>query len=411
MVRWRQVLNKIKGLNRIEYKKKIYQSADKIKLNIELAIRELTPSATKLLNKIALINNQSFSKQILNIITDNTNTIDDDIFQLLKFVLISNTDPSEDNPVFEMHDIIAQKITEMNGEQSNRNNLEDIFDKITRALPATMHTGHIFRNGKTVSDNLRVIASYQQTYNLSIYKLLPLNSSLLTDYINTLQYHKVEKILSWFNELDEKNVFKIWLMDNNTKYFYSRIFSNIGGYYKHRFADWNKALRYYLKAEQVLKNVVGYEAIKCNIFYNLANVYISLGQMKEAQNEINKMQEMFDTGVVDIQEIGMLHLIKAKFYHYNGDEDKALEESDKDIMETSKTGIKLNDLFFTVSYMLRADILNSLGRYEEAYAQAQQLYEMHKPVKQESHEVFGRIYIQMAKSELGLGKIKEALER
>ena len=158
----------------------------------------------------------------------------------------------------------------------------------------------------------------------------------------------------------------------------------------------------------MLEKVVGYQAIKCNVFYNLANVYISLGQMNEAENEINKMQEMFDTGVVDTQEIGMLHLIKAKFYHYNGNENKALEESDKDIIETSKTGIKLNDLFFTVSYLLRADILNSLNKYNESYAQAEQLYNMHKPSKKEDHEIFGRIYTQMAKAELGLGDIDKA---
>ncbi|WP_341789275.1 hypothetical protein [Rickettsia endosymbiont of Polydrusus tereticollis] len=58
--------------------------------------------------------------------------------------------------------------------------------------------------------------------------------------------------------------------------------------------------------------------------------------MQKAQNEINKMQKMFDSGIIDMQEIGMLHLIKAKFYHYNGNEDMALEESNKDILETSK---------------------------------------------------------------------------
>lgn len=44
-----------------------------------MAIQQLKPSAVKLLNKIALLNNQSFSKQLLTIITDNTNTLDDDI--------------------------------------------------------------------------------------------------------------------------------------------------------------------------------------------------------------------------------------------------------------------------------------------------------------------------------------------
>ena len=410
IVQGAQLLNQIKGLDKEVYMKKIQQSADKIKLNIEQAIKELKPSASKLLTKIALINNQRFSKDFLKIITNYPETLDDDIFQLSKFALVSNIESDEGNPVFEMHDIIAQKIMEINGDQKNKDYLEDIIDKVIKALPATMHTGHIFRNGKTISENLKIIVSHQQRYNLSIYKLLALNSSLLTDYINTLQYYEVEKILSWFDELDKKNMFKLWLMDNDTKYFYSRIFSNIGGYYKHRFADWNKALGFYLKANMVIENVTGYQAIKCNVLYNLASVYISLGQTKEAENEINIMQKMFDTGVVDIQEIGMLHLVRAKFYHYIGDEKKALEESDKDLIETSKTGIKLNDLFFTVSYILRAEILNSLEKYQEAYTQAQQLYNMHKATKKEDHEIFGRIFTQMARSELWLGKKAEAAE-
>ncbi|WP_341789274.1 hypothetical protein [Rickettsia endosymbiont of Polydrusus tereticollis] len=73
-----------------------------------------------------------------------------------------------------MHDIIAQKIMEINGYQNNKSNFEVIVDKVTEALPATMHTGHIFRNGKTISENLKIIFSNQQKYNLSIYKVLPL---------------------------------------------------------------------------------------------------------------------------------------------------------------------------------------------------------------------------------------------
>jgi hypothetical protein len=68
-------LNKIKGLDIEEYKKRIYQSVDKIAININMAIKELKPSAVKLLNKIALLNNQSFSKQLLSITTDSKDTI------------------------------------------------------------------------------------------------------------------------------------------------------------------------------------------------------------------------------------------------------------------------------------------------------------------------------------------------
>ncbi|MDR0329986.1 MAG: tetratricopeptide repeat protein, partial [Rickettsia sp.] len=56
------------------------------------------------------------------------------------------------------------------------------------------------------------------------------------------------------------------------------------------------------------------------------------------------------------------------------------------------------------------EILSYLGRYQEAYAQAKQLYDMHKPIKSEDHRTFGYIYRTMARSELGLGKIDNALD-
>jgi hypothetical protein len=108
-----QLLNKVKGLDKEEYKKKIYQSTDKIATNISMAIQQLNPSAVKLLNKIALLNNQSFSKQFLSTITDHKDTLDDDIYQLSKSMLISNIDPNKDNPIFEMHDIVSNKIMEL----------------------------------------------------------------------------------------------------------------------------------------------------------------------------------------------------------------------------------------------------------------------------------------------------------
>jgi hypothetical protein len=410
IVQGAQLLNQVKGLDKEEYKNKIHQSADKIKSNIKLAIKALKPSTVKILKKIALINNQRFSKELLNIIADDKTSVSDDIYQLSKFMLISNTENDDDNPVFEMHDVIAQKIIELNGDENNKVYLEEIFYNITQALPASMHTGHVFRNGKTIMENLEVITSYVERYNLDIYKLMPLNVSLFTDYINTLQYYNADKLFKWFDVLDKKKLFKPWLMDNDNKYFYARYLGITGGYYKNRFVNWHKALEYYLRASEVLKTVNGYEAIKCNVLYNLANTYISLGQLNEAENEIKAMEKMFEIGLVDIKEIGMLHLIKAKLYHYRGNEVRALEESNKDIIETSKNGIKLDDLFFTVSYVLKTEILNSLEKYQDAYDQALQLYKMHKPTKNDDHEIFGRIYTQMARSELGLGKKTSAAD-
>ncbi|WP_342278544.1 hypothetical protein [Candidatus Tisiphia endosymbiont of Myopa tessellatipennis] len=167
-----QLLNQVPSLNQEEYKKRIRDSADKIKLNITLAIKELKPNAKKLLNKIALINNQGFSKELLRIITDDKNNIDDDIYQLSKFALISNTDPNETNPVFEMHDVIANKIMEINGNKNNKNYLEDIVTKFTDSVPKNTVKAYIFRSAKTVHENLEVILRNAELYKIDIHVLL-----------------------------------------------------------------------------------------------------------------------------------------------------------------------------------------------------------------------------------------------
>lgn len=405
-----QLINKIRGLDQGEYKNKIQQSADGIKLNITLAIKELTPSAEILLHKISLINHRSFSKQMLDVVTEDKTHLLDDIYQLSKFMLISNISTDEGNPIFEMHDIIAKKLLEIYGSKNNKSVIEDIITKITKVLPVSMHAGHVFRNSITVKENLEIIAAHAKEYNINILKLMPLNVSLFTDYVNTMQYYEAEKLFDWFDSLEKANAFHTWKMSNDNKFYYARYLGMSGGYYKNRYVDWGKALEYYIKANQILSEVNGYEAIKCNLLYNLANAHISLGQISEAEKRIKAMEKMFQDSVLSAKEIGMLHLIKAKLYHYKGDNKLALEESDKDIEETSKTGIKLDDMFFTISYVLRLRILNTLGMYKDAHLLAEHLYNMHKPTKAEDHEIFARIYTEMAESELGLGNISIASE-
>ncbi|UCM92834.1 MAG: hypothetical protein LF884_00635 [Rickettsia endosymbiont of Cimex lectularius] len=170
IVQGAQLLNKIKGLDKEEYKKKIYQSTDKIATNISMAIQQLNPNAVTLLNKIALLNNQSFSKQLLTTITDHKDTLDDDIYQLSKFMLISNTNASEDNPIFEMHDIISNKIMERNG-NSSKIYLENIISKLPKFKGT--YSGYLWRGAKTIPENLEIILKNSENIMLTYTQYLP----------------------------------------------------------------------------------------------------------------------------------------------------------------------------------------------------------------------------------------------
>ena len=62
-----------------------------------------------------------------------------------KFSLISNIDTNQENPIFEMHDVVAQKIQQVNGDSNNQNCLEEIITNLIKSMPKNVLKSHIFR--------------------------------------------------------------------------------------------------------------------------------------------------------------------------------------------------------------------------------------------------------------------------
>lgn len=401
-----QLINKIQGLNRNEYKKMIYNNSDKIKSNVEMALKELTPSARGLVLKISLINNQFFSYEFLKIITDFPENLDNDLFQLSRLALILNIDNDRENPAFEMHDITTEAVWKIHS--GNKTVLKNIMNKIAKAIPryGRQSKGYIFRSGKSINDNLQVIINNEKKYNVSALKVMPLKLQLFINYINTFRYYEAEELFNWFRELEENKSLNLILMSNDEKLIYARYLGMVSAYLKLRYADWNQALTYSLKANEILQQVTGFDAIKCNMNYNIANILISLGQITQAESIIYKTEqnEVY-------RELGqVVRIMKSKLYLYKGDYKNALLECEKEISNIKKTGDYERDtLYMTDNYLIRAEILNKLGRYEEAYNQAQELYEVHQGKTPDTSEVMARIFMQMALAQYGLGDIKKAI--
>ncbi|WP_375327173.1 tetratricopeptide repeat protein [Candidatus Tisiphia endosymbiont of Nemotelus uliginosus] len=409
IVQGAQLLNQVPGLDKEEYKKKIQQSTDKIKLNITLAIKELKPSARELLNKIALINNQAFSKDLLRIITDDQNLLGDDIYQLSKFALIANIDPNETNPIFEMHDVIAQKIAEINGEKVNKVCLDEVISRLVNAVPKSIVQARAFRNSKTIAENIAVISSNSEKYSISLYKLMELNLQLIVQYVNSLDLYNAEKLVNWFNQNDQQSKFKLWLMNNDEKSRYAAYLELIGAYYRNATNN-HLAVQYITKAKKVFEDVRGYENYKNSTVLWLATTNILLGRIQEAEKNIQDIEQMCNKSVNDKSDIGFIFSAKAKLFFIQGKYITSLELINKAIESCIKNGLQSDDLFFINPYLFKAEVLNYLKKYQEAFAQTEQLYRMCKPSQKETQEVFGRIFTQMSRAKLGLGNAQEALE-
>jgi hypothetical protein len=405
IVQGAQLLNNVQGLDRAEYKKKIQQSTDKIKLNIILAINQLKSNAKKLLNKIALINNQGFSKELLKIITDDPNTLDDDLYQLSKFALISNIDSNENNHIFEMHDVVAQKVAEINGDNSNKTTLDDIITKLMNYIPKSVIKARIFRTARTISENFEIILKNSEKYNSNIYKLMALNLELMIYYHNSLNDYNTEKKANWFNNADQQGKFKLWLMNNDEKYAYARYIQAMGWYYR-SCSNCRMAIKYLIRAKEIFDNVKGYD--KWSVFYSLAIYNIALAQIQEAKKNIQIIEKMFNEGLIDKSDLGYIHNAKAKLLLVQGEYAKSLEQNNRTIETCIKNGLSPDDIFLVIPYLLKVELLNYLKEYPEAYVQVERLYNLCESSQKVPHEILGRIFTQMARSELGLGKLEQA---
>ena len=393
-----QLLNQTKGLDLETYKKKILQSADKIKINITLAIKELNPSAVNLLYKIALTNNQAFSKDLLTYIADDKASLDDDIYQISKFALIANIDSNNENPIFEMHDIIAQKILEINGDKKDKEVLEKLIDNLLLATPNTIAEFHVFRSGKTIFENFKVISKYTEKYKVNLLKAMSLNLYLLTQYNNYSDYNGAEELVLWFNQHDNAKNFKSFLMNNDERARYADFLQSIARYYRNRHADFAKSVQYCIKSKDIYENVEGYEEQRADLFYQLALNELKVGNITNAEKYVLKLKG---------SPVTFINNVEAILFYLKGEYNLALDRLNT-LIKIRLNKIKYDDLVLTANYILRVQILNSLNEYKEAYGQALQLYKMHKPTKKEDHLIFGRIYVQMARSELGLGNLDKA---
>lgn len=270
IVQTAQLLNQLKGLDLETYKKQSLQAEDKIRLNIELVIKELKPSAVNLLYQLALINNQSFSRDFLSYITNNKESLNEDIYQISKFALISIIENGEHTSLFEMHDVIVKTIISIMGDKKTKILLNSIIDNLVLATPETIVEFHVFRSGKTVFENFKVIADHTEKYNIDLLKSMKIKSYLMIQYNNYSDYYGAEKLVSWFKKNDEAEKFKLLLMNNDEKARYADFLGSMARYYRNRYSDFNKSMQYNIKAKTVFEQVKGYKDIKADVYYQLA---------------------------------------------------------------------------------------------------------------------------------------------
>lgn len=417
IVQGAQILNNIKGLSFAKYKQMIKKSDDSIKLNIELALQELPMSANNLLKKIALINNQSFSKSLLGMITSNKATLDDDIYQLSRFALISsfNTKQVNNNPIYEMHDVISETIQEINGAEQNKKYIEEIISEvIEKSFPNGVAKRYIVRTSPTVNENFQILLKNAEKFHINIYKNLQLRLELFGTSVNSGHYDTSKVMIEWFEEKEKNKRFLLSEMTNHEKFVYAYYYNAIGYYNIIALSNPVSALNYFSKAKEIISVVEGYEYMKYNINYQLFATSLSLGRIEGAEKVIRELSDIYEAGLknntIDKSEIIYLYGGKARLFLARGEYNEALEQINKCIETLQQHNFKENDKFLVVGYQLKIEILNALDQYKEAYSLAEWFYKTYKSSFPPDHEIFANLYTKIAVAQYGQEKYQEALD-
>jgi hypothetical protein len=409
IVQGAQLLNHVKGLSFDEYKQKLQESSDKIKLNLSLVLEQLKTPTKDLLSKIALIDNQGFSKSLLQIISSNPESISDDIYDLIKFGLISNIDANDANPIFEMHDVIQALVTGLKKDADNSNILSDMINKIVATIPNGEQGKHAFFNeNPKFKSNLEVILIQSEKYHVPTYEVLKLRSNLFAFYMPVLDYYNCAKMQTWLTQKEQSKSFDLDEMLDDQKAAYASYNLHTGVYEQFAKSNFSKASEYFQNANKIIANVKGYMELKFLLASQVAQFYAYGGNPEDAEQNI-KVAGAILNKYPDNKDLdsSTYWYTKAKINLSKGEYDNAIIAIEKNIETDSKAGLT-QDTFTAPTYVLQAEILCSMGKYEEAYAIMQRIADQELKDKAPEPEFEARILTQLANAESGLNNLIDA---
>ncbi|WP_341752419.1 MULTISPECIES: hypothetical protein [unclassified Candidatus Tisiphia] len=196
-------------------------------------------------------------------------------------------------------------------------------------------------------------------------------------------------------------------MNNDEKCTYARYIKAIGDYHRGYF-NYRMAIKYFIRAKEIFDNVKGDESSKGYLFFALAMCNIALGQVQETEKNIQIIEKMFNEGLVNKSDLGYIYSVKGISLFVQGKYTESLEQVNKIIELCIKNGLSPNDLFLINPYLFKVETLNYLEEYQEAYVQVERLYNLCESSQKVPPAILGWIFTQMARSELGLGKLDQA---
>lgn len=405
-------LNENKHMTVKDYEKIISASDDKMRSHIEIVLKQLPESAKDMLYKIAVINNQQFSRKLLESIT-NKEDLPKNLDSITRFGLVNVTYADKDNRIFEMHDAIKEAILKIIGAKKANNIVTEVIEKINNSIPqGEGQTMLASKKDRTLKRNLETLLNNAEKYEVDVYRDMELRKNLIAGYLDLLDYYNCQKMADWLmNRQDKLDSFVTsLLMSDKQKAIYSEYLAVTGEYFDFAKSDFLTTIKYLNKAANVIKNVKNYHEVKFLIYSQLAQTYIYGGDIKNGEENLRIAENIAKNNSKAQLDTGLLLFIQAKLNLLKGKYNNSLKNIDDVIKIDIKENLPRDSIYSAPDYLMKAEILNYTGQFKEAYDIAKTTYEQQKKNIKGDHELHARALVQLAWAELQLGMNEEALK-
>ena len=388
-----------------EYIKKMTNDNELVKNYLEMTMSSLSMEAKKLLTKIALLNNQAISKNIISNILDKDVDVNEVITELSSTNLLRMINTDRNNPIFGLHDIYKNELLKL---PSNKEIIvRELISSLNKIFPDNFKYGneihHIFLNDQTLAGNIEMLLENIEKYSIKpTYEVLELRLNTLINAFELSFMDQAEEHIQWFKKsflsynimpktLGEKQLFSTFLIHLSASEFFI-------------YMDTDKALQYLFLARDIINNEKDNNDLKSYISIDIGQIQAYLGDLESARNSIETAEKLVSYNSNSMVKI---LFVKSLIYLMEGNYHSALAEIIKEVELCKDLG---HEEEWPAVTGQKAKILNGLGRFKDAYHQTYKLYTENYQLIRNNDTDKGDILTQLSRAELGINKPVEALE-
>ena len=401
------LLKEHKYLSIDEYKNILSKSSDPVKTHMKLVLNLLSENDKKLLLSIAVLNNQNFSKNLLNLFFDDIDSIGEGLYNLNRFGLVKNTENEIGMNLFEMHDAIKDGVLQDFTEEQINEEVTKIISKLNSLMSQGVTSRYEFiTSDSTIKSNLEILLNKAEKYKVDIFKILELRKNLINYYTTSLDYYNIEKMKDWLEQKEKDKVFSTNLT-NMQKINYSWYLTDIGIYEHFAKAKFVSSLSYLNKAKSLIENIKDIPELESTILFQTAQTQIYSGNAIKAEQNMAEVDNIISKYPKADFDMGLYWFLQARIALAKGEYDKALSAIDNNIKAESHLP---QDTFTEPTYVVKSEILNYAKDYQNSYKIIKKLEQKERSNNNTEHEIYARILTQLSRAELGLELIDEALD-